>query len=189
MDINGKVHCFFEQWKDIEGYEGHYQVSNLGRVKSLQRVVKSKSKGTRLVKERILSAAINKNGYYCVVLSILGKRKNMSVHRLVATTFIQNPLGFNEINHKDENKLNNNANNLEWCDRVYNANYGTGVNRCSQKKWKPVAMINKDTKQVERTFRSAREASSNTGIDFRRISSVCNNKRKSAGGYIWKFVE
>lgn len=89
--------------------------------------------------------------------------------------------------HKDENKLNNNLNNPEWCNRAYNANYGTGVSRCAKKKWKAVEMINYDGLIVRR-FSSAKEAERETSISRKNISMVCLGKRKYAGGYLWRFV-
>ena len=116
-----------EIWKDIEGYEGLYQVSNKGRIKSLNRI---DSRG-RKVNEKILSSKPNNKGYLRVHLYKNGKRKPFSVHRLVAIAFIPNPNNLLEVNHKDENKENNTVDNLEWCDRKYNANYGSRNERAS----------------------------------------------------------
>ena len=104
-----------EEWRDIKGYEGKYQVSNLGRVKSLGN---NKSK-----KEKILDPKSNMYGYKEVRLSKEGKRKPYKVHRLVAIYFIPNPNNYKEVNHKDENKQNNRIDNLEWCSRLYNVRY------------------------------------------------------------------
>lgn len=98
-----------EEWKDVAGSDGLYQVSNTGIVR--------KSNG------KVLNAEICK-GYKRVNLVINGKRKHFFVHRLVATAFVQNPNGYPQINHKDENPLNNRYDNLEWCDAKYNLNYG-----------------------------------------------------------------
>ena len=116
-----------EIWKDIEGYEGLYQVSNKGRIKSLNRI---DSRGHK-VNEKILSSKPNNKGYLRVHLYKNGKRKPFSVHRLVAIAFIPNPNNLLEVNHKDENKENNTVDNLEWCDRKYNANYGGRNERAS----------------------------------------------------------
>ena len=112
-----------EMWKDIPGYEGLYQVSNLGEVRGL------KHKGSNKVKT--LKQATNKRGYKRVNLSKNGKKKNYLVHRLVAMTFIPNPDNLPQVNHKDENPSNNNVNNLEWCTSKYNINYGTRNERTS----------------------------------------------------------
>ena len=116
-----------EIWKDIEGYEGLYQVSNKGRIKSLNRI---DSRG-RKVNEKILSSKPNNKGYLRVHLYKNGKRKPFSVHRLVAIAFIPNPNNLLEVNHKDENKENNTVDNLEWCNRKYNTNYGSRNERAS----------------------------------------------------------
>lgn len=188
MEITGKVHCFFEQeeWRDIEGFEGLYQVSNYGRVKSLQREVRANTCGVRMLAEKVLRASKNNAGYMLVVLCKNGKHFNKMVHRLVAEAFIANPNGFKEVNHKDENKLNNNIENLEWCNRVYNATYGTGVERCAKQKWKSIDMIDLNG-CVLQTFDSALQAEKETGINRKNISSVCLGKRNIAGGYNWRF--
>ena len=111
-----------EIWKDIEGYDGMYQVSNLGRVKSFKNC-----------KERILSSGTTKKNYKFVILSKNDIRKNFQVHRLVAMTFLPNPDNLPQVNHKDENPSNNNLENLEWCTAKYNSNYGNHCNRISER--------------------------------------------------------
>lgn len=112
-----------EIWKDIEGYEGLYQISSIGRIKALSKKV---GRGRQYqVAEKILKPQITPNGYLRLHLNKDGKRKYYSVHRLVAIAFIHNPNNYPQINHKDENKTNNNVINLEWCTPEYNANYGT----------------------------------------------------------------
>ena len=111
-----------EIWKDIKGYEGYYKVSNLGNVKSLSRMV-IRSNGYPLkVNERILKVNTNRFGYNKVKLNKDGKTKNCFVHRLVATSFIDNPSDLPEVNHKNEIK---NDKNLEWISRIDNVNYGS----------------------------------------------------------------
>jgi hypothetical protein len=117
-----------EIWKDIAGYEGRYQVSNHGRIKSLERRCRAKSY-TRRVPEKIYAQTVDTYGYPIVMLHLDGKRKTRTVHRLVAETFIPNPQNFKQVNHKDENKRNNHVDNLEWCDTQYNSAYGTRVDR------------------------------------------------------------
>ena len=99
-----------EIWKDIKGYEGIYQVSNLGRIKSLERFIKGKK--NKYVKQKIKKQSISKTGYYVVSLWYKNKGKVLKVHRLIAQAFISNPLNKQHINHKDLNKLNNSLNNL-----------------------------------------------------------------------------
>lgn len=101
-----------EIWKDIEGYEGLYQVSNLGRVKRMRFI----NKNTNIEKERIKSQKIRKDGYLEVALYKNGKGKYIQVHRLVAKSFIPNPKKLPQVNHIDGNKQNNKMDNLEWCD-------------------------------------------------------------------------
>jgi hypothetical protein len=109
-----------EIWKDIEGYEGYYQVSNKGRVMSLSREVVCNN-STRVIKERILNQVINKKlGYKYVMLSKDNKQKNHRVHRLVAQAFIPNPESNPQVNHIDYDKTNNNASNLEWVSQSEN---------------------------------------------------------------------
>ena len=111
-----------EIWKDITGYEGLYQVSNLGEVKSLERMI-SNGKGLVKVKERILTQSITNWGYYRVALYKNGVRKYCKVHRLVAEAFIPNPESKEQVNHIDGNKLNNCVDNLEWSTRIENLNH------------------------------------------------------------------
>jgi len=112
-----------EIWKDIKGYEGLYQVSNLGRVKSLQRYVTHNFGGKKIVRERILKQIINGSGYYLVCLHILGKQKNHHIHRLLSDHFIPNPDNKPQVNHIDGNKLNNNIKNLEWATSSENTQH------------------------------------------------------------------
>ena len=112
-----------EVWKAIEGFEGLYEVSNLGRVKSCQRMRKNKSGSLALIQERILKQKSDKNGYKSVALSLNGKLYYKRVHRLLAIAFIPNPNHFSLINHKDEDVTNNIISNLEWCTPSYNTCY------------------------------------------------------------------
>ena len=109
-----------EEWKAIKGFEGAYEVSNLGRVKSLAR---KNLRGNNL-KEKILRAGRNQCGYYYVTLCGASGHKQVSLQRLVAMAFIPNPNGWKYVNHKDENPANNQVDNLEWCTCQYNINYG-----------------------------------------------------------------
>lgn len=116
-----------EIWKDIEGYECYYQISNFGRVKSLERI----STQNVLIKERLLKQNIRKE-YYYVELNKDGYAKKYSIHRLVGQAFISNPENYPCINHIDENKLNNNVENLEWITVKGNVNHGTRNKRSSE---------------------------------------------------------
>lgn len=121
-----------EVWKDIKGYEGLYQISNYGRVKSMARIKKHSYNGIAHLKEKILKP-ICINGYQRVSLSKDSKMTHKFIHSLVADAFVKNPHNYPEINHKDENKANNIYHNLEWCTHSYNINYGTRNERVSKK--------------------------------------------------------
>jgi len=118
-----------EIWKDIPGHEGYYQASNQGRIKSLNRTIVYKNGQIREKRGMILSVCLSEYGYPVVVFCENMKRKNYFTHRLVALAFIPNPLNLPQVNHKDENPLNNYVDNLEWCTPVYNIRYGTGIER------------------------------------------------------------
>lgn len=110
-----------EIWKDVKGYEGLYQISNFGKVKSLERSVKF-GHSKRIVEETLLHPTDNGNGYKIVGLRKNGKRKNFYIHRLIAEAFIPNPLNLKYINHIDFNRSNNSVGNLEWCTQKDNVN-------------------------------------------------------------------
>lgn len=118
-----------EEWRDIEGYEGWYQVSNEGRVRSLDRNIID----GRKMKGKLLKQYADEQGYKRVRLCREGKHHNKQVHRLVANAFIPNPFNFPVINHIDENSGNNNVENLEWCTVKYNVNYGHRAERYAAK--------------------------------------------------------
>ena len=120
-----------EQWKDIKGYEGLYQVSNLGNVKALK-----KRAGKSIRNEKLLKTYIDKYGYVYTILCKNNKTHLATIHRLIAEAFIPNPNNLPQINHKDENKQNNNIDNLEWCTCKYNINYGTRTKRAFEKRRK-----------------------------------------------------
>lgn len=179
-----------EKWRDIKGYEGLYQVSNLGRVKSLERETKHHYKlgGSHTISEKCIKLFKNRYGYLKCYLYKEGKRKEFKVHRLVAEAFIPNPNSLPQINHKNEikdcnvvniNDLYGKTTNLEWCTNKYNAEYS---------KNKPVIQYDLNFKKI-REWGSQLKASKETQINNRHISSCCNGKRKTAGGYIWRFKE
>lgn len=117
-----------EEWRDIEGFEGYYQISNLGRIRSLSRV---KCDGIRMA-GRIKKTHLDSCGYELVQLMKDGSYKHLSVHRLVASAFIPNPLGLPQVNHIDEVRNHNTVDNLEWCSVLYNQNYGHRKERSSK---------------------------------------------------------
>lgn len=161
-----------EIWKDIPNYEGLYQVSNLGRVKSL-------FKYKKILKPR------QRNGYLRVSLTKNNKSTNYAVHRLVAQAFISNPNNLPEVNHKDENKQNNCVDNLEFCTRKYNMKYGTWKDRRLVKFIKPVAQYDLNGNFI-RNWTSIKDAK--TKLNINNIPAVCKGKAKQSGGYIWKYI-
>ena len=118
-----KVLLFMEVWKDVKGYEGYYQVSNLGRIKSLSRKVKNHSGFKKVLKEKILKVHIGKTGYYVVDLKKESQRKTFKIHRLIALHFIKNPNNKKCINHINGVKTDNSLKNLEWCTIKENNNH------------------------------------------------------------------
>lgn len=197
-----------EIWKDIVGYEGLYQVSNLGRIKSLARIDTLGHKR----KEHIMAIRTNKRGYQAVNL-FKGKEYTHKIHRLVALAFIPNPHNYPMINHKDENPSNNCVNNLEWCDAKYNSNYGTRNDKISKAQlgkehpWqkgnnnyfhthifkgrdnvcsKEVYQYDKNNKFI-RKYDSVREASKNIGVSESMVGMVCRGIRNNAKGYIFSY--
>lgn len=181
-----------EIWKDIEGYEGLYQVSNLGRVRSIDRYVDQMSRwGTsypRLFKGRVLSLQKISGGYVGVLMKENGHTIMKLVHRLVANAFITNPRGLEQVNHKDEDKTNNRADNLEWCDRLYNIRYGTGMLRKRQE-CTAVRQIDKCGNLIEE-FPSIVVASKKTGVCKSTISKCIRHVHGNvtAGGFRWESV-
>ena len=183
-----------EIWKDIKDFEGLYQVSNLGNVKSLSRYVKNKN-GKRIVEEKILKNQINKKGYYSVVLRKNNKSFTKEIHRLVAITFIENTNNYPVINHIDGNKLNNKLDNLEWCTYKHNIReaYRLGLNRYTnlvnfKNLPKKVLQFDKSKKFITE-FNSIREASRITKVCYNSIWLNCCGKQNYAGGYTWKYKE
>lgn len=183
-----------EVWKPIPGYEGLYEVSNKGRVKRLEQDIICKNGVKRHKKERILKGTVQNNGYLYVNLYDGPKR----VHRLVAEAFIPNPEGKPQVNHKDEDKTNNHVENLEWMTAKENLNFGTRneragkaiskANRNHIALSKTVAQYSKDGELIK-VWQSAREASRQLGISQGNISLAVQGKRKTCGGFVWKYAE
>lgn len=171
-----------EEWRNIEDYDD-YQVSNLGRVKSL-----------KYGKERIVKPHTINGGYLNICLSKNSKKNWYLVHRLVAEAFIPNPNNLPFINHRDECKTNNIVDNLEWCTRQYNNTYGTCIQRMvkkkrgiyNTKKSKTVFQYTLDGEFVKE-FPSVAEVERQLGYNNSNISECCLGKRKTAYGYIWKY--
>lgn len=157
-----------ERWKDVVGFEGIYEVSNLGTIR-------------RLKNKRVLKPTRTK--YQFVHLTKNKKAKICLIHRVVAMAFIPNPENLPEINHKDCDTHNNVATNLEWCDRKYNINYGDRTRKAMKKVCKPILCIEKNI-----VYKSLKEAAEKNGLQKSKLSNVCHGKRKTTGGYHWRFV-
>lgn len=181
-----------EIWKDIEGYEGLYQVSNLGRIKSLHRRIEHPHSGFITLKERILKPSTDTSGYLFVRLCNNGKSKQLLVHRLVAQTFLENPQKLPEVNHIDECKSNNQISNLEYCDRSYNINYGTATVRAAKTRTNHPS-FSKQILCIETgiIYPSISEAGRlfNSKYAPQNISCCCLGKTKVAYGYHWCYVD
>jgi len=189
-----------EEWRDIEGYEGYYQISNLGRVKSLPRY----SFQNHWLNERILNQQDNKKGYmYVDLYNTDSFSKKFYIHRLVAQAFIPNPLNLPKINHKDEKPSNNFVDNLEWCTQKYNCNYGDhSIKQSISRKNKTLGKDNYASKRVictttNKIFDCIREASDYYNIPKSRnaISGCCVGKHKYIGKLedgtplVWMYYE
>ena len=183
-----------EVWKDIKGYEGLYQISNLGKVRKLRFInnICNKEKIFLITPQKINS------GYLKVSLYKNSNFENKLVHRLVAETFIDNPNHYLEVNHKDGNKYNNNADNLEWCNRKQNMQHAVKTKlykapnegRYGEKSYKAikVKMIDKNTNEVLKIFGSIIDAAHYIGINKScHIVSCCKGKLKTAYGYKWQY--
>lgn len=171
-----------EIWKDIKDYEELYQISNYGRVKSLYRYVDK----THIYKEKIMKNHNDGRNYYDIQLTKNGTRKTVKIHRLVAEAFVPNPNNYKWVNHKDENPSNNYYENLEWCTPKYNANYGTNKERISKKLSKKINQYNKDGEFIKQWNSSVEIFKA---LKIRHTTECCNNQRKIAGGYIWRFAD
>lgn len=161
-----------EVFVPIPGYEDYYLISNLGRILSLRT-------------GKIRKTTYNKNnGYLMVVLNGKDFKKTCTVHRLVAKAFIPNPDDLECVNHKNEVKTDNRVENLEWCTKYYNNTYNGKMEKC----FKPIEQYTMDGIYVK-TWVNARVIDSEGIANYKNISAVCRGKRKSAGGYKWKFKE
>ena len=195
-----------EIWRDIQGYEGYYQVSNRGRVKSLERIDNNNHK----VKEKILKMVSDKDGYLIINLYKNGKHKTCRIHRLVANAFLENPNNYPQINHLDENPKNNHVNNLNWCTAKQNNNHGKHNEKVSNAlKGKPkekqhilkLRENNPNKRKIicittNETFDFIADGARKYNISSSDIVKCCKGKHKSAGKHpitkdklIWKYLE
>ena len=172
-----------EEWRDIKGFEGYYQVSNMGRVKRLKIV----GNEGRTYRERILVPVYNTR-YLNVSLCKNGTVKQRRVHRLVCEAFIENPYNYPCINHKDENRLNNNADNLEWCTYKYNNSYGTVVVRRAKSRCRAVIQMDLRGRRIKK-WDSLKDASEYFGVEYSNIISACRGRQLTSAGYKWRYAE
>lgn len=175
-----------ETWKPLDDFEGLYEVSNLGNVRSVDHQVRCNS-GVKTVRGRILKPCDRGNSYPFVTCRKNGKQYNVSVHRAVAIAFIPNPFGLPEVNHKDCDTFNSHADNLEWCDRTYNNTYNGRAKAAAKKRWKEVQQIRNG--EVVGNWESLTKAGEMTGFAIGNISACCAGKRKKAYGYEWRYRE
>lgn len=174
-----------ETWKDIPGYEGYYQASNRGNIRSLHREIAQKSHKhyyVRTMKGKIIQPRLQNSNYYIVWLSMYGKRHPILVHRLVAETFIENPDNSPCINHKNGVKTDNRIENLEWCSYSENIKHSHCIPGRKEIS-KPVICI-----ELNQKFKSQAEASNVLRINRGSISHALSGLTKTAGGYTWKFA-
>lgn len=178
-----------EEWRPVVGYEGYYEVSSLGRVRSVERGVVNCNGVCRVRKSKIMKTRVSNRGREGLGLNKNKCQTYQSVHRLVAMAFLPNPDNLPEVNHKDENPLNNRVDNLEWCTSDYNRHYGTRSERASQKRWVPVIGIDKDGNEYR--FASMLEAAEKTRANKNTISKCCIGAPSyhTAGGYRWRYAE
>ena len=173
-------------WKNIPGYEGKYQASEFGMVRSTNRIVKKGNKKVpSKVSGQLISPYVGTDGYLRVDMSRNGNRRHEKLHSIIAKTFIPNPDNKETVNHIDENKLNNTVSNLEWMTNAENVNYGTRIQRVKEKYGTKVIRIS-PSKHVE-SFATLHDAEQKTGILRQSIAYAIKNKTKLKG-YEWEEI-
>lgn len=170
-----------EIWKDIPNYEKYYKISNYGVIVSIPR------NGT-IMQEKVLKQYKDKYGYLKVILQKNGIKKNKYIHQLVAQTFLDNPNNCLYVNHKDENKSNNNVENLEWCTQKFNMNYGTRNNRISKNERIKINQYDLNNNFIK-TWNGFVEIKETLNIDISGIIRCCRNQYKTSNGYMWRYAE
>ena len=163
-------------WKPIKNYEDRYLVSDTGLVFSK-------------LSNRLLKPKIDRYGYKVIGLTLNGKTKHITIHRLVAINFIHNPNNLPVVNHIDENKLNNNVNNLEWTTVKDNDNHGTrNIRMANTKKKNPIAQYDLNMNLIA-IHLGIKDAQRDTGVNRNSIRDVCRGNRSNAGGYVWRYFK
>lgn len=194
-----------EIWKDIKEYEGLYQVSNLGRIKSLPKYRKAYN-GGYITKERMLNGYPNSTGYLRVFLKKNGREKKFFIHRLVAECFIENKDNKPEVNHIDSDFLNNNVNNLEWVNHQENMQHAWKSGRLNhivdvgkkygkrtikyaiEKRYRKVCMLDNNG-NVIKEYNTMTEAWKENNLDSGGLTRCCQGKQSTCGGYKWKYEQ
>lgn len=179
-----------EVWKPIPGYEGFYEASNNKQIRSVDRVITTKSGITRKLKGKILNQHQNQEGYWFVGLSLNGIIKYRLVHILVASSFPEicgYPFEGSEINHKDENKSNNTPENLEYMLHADNINYGTGIKRHALSISKEVIQFDRQGNFIKK-WNQIRKAALTLKVSEDGISRCCQGKQNKCGGFKWKYA-
>lgn len=178
-----------EQWRDIDGFEGMYQVSDQGRVRSVERTIKMKRNGKEYdmhLRGKILSLTHTRGGYMSVQIFKDSKYYTYKVHRLVAIAFLPNPDSLPEINHIDGNKTNNVSNNLEWCTKSHNIRHAFNSGLIDKHN------MTFNRKKVVRSdgviFNSLTEAANAVGSNVSNVSMCCHGKLAHTGGYGFQFL-
>lgn len=189
-----------DKWRDIKGYEGLYQVSNHGKIKSLERYKKNHSK-LKKVNEKILKTATNRYGYCIVVLSKNGISHTYTVHKLVMESFNRSPYENEVINHIDSNKTNNNIENLEYVTQKENIRKAWENGLCENVRKNAMNMVHKNAippravaqkdlnGNLIATYVSIREAERKTGITSGEIAQVCKGRYKKTHNFVFTYLE
>lgn len=178
-----------EIWKPVKGYEELYEVSNQGRVRSLDRVIVFKDSRKRKFYGKILKTkTVNNSGYQTIALHDSGKSKTFLVHRIVAETFLDNPLFLGEVNHIDQNKLNNKADNLEWCTHKENMNHGDEIERGARKQRRKFRQLDLDGNLIK-VWHGFKQMERETGLQRKSVYDCCVGKRESYMGFKWEYEE
>lgn len=184
-----------EIWKDVPGYEGYYQISNRGSIKSIKRIIHRVDGECNFINERILKQKKVGSGYLAVILSKNANKRTEYLHRLVAISFLNRAEHQTDVNHIDGTKTNNHVNNLEWCSKSENSIHAFK----NKLNIPPKPMIGADHKSSKAVIQldftgnticeyvSTIEASKKTGVYASGVSRACCGKLKSAGGYLWKY--
>lgn len=181
-----------EEWRDVEGFEDHLQISSYGRLKRKRAVVvRSNNCGIYTVKEKILALQPDSRGYVFKPVAIEGKHYNLNIHRLVAKAFVLNPNGYPDVNHIDENHSDNIYTNLEWCTRKYNSNYGTikeriKKTRVDRGRTRKIVLYTYDGKPIKE-YDTLDDAGRDLGINSVMIGRCCAGKISRAEGYHFRY--